>query len=597
MGAYFGGLSAILRIFTLTFAVFVFFAAQSPSVLAQCGFNSIGDYTCAQPLGGGGGGTGTTTSGAGFNGADLLVNQILPNMPAGSCPSAAALQSVLSSLPQSIRNAVSPQVMTGLASGNCNNLDNLVANLQIIGNGISTIPDDPCGAGGGGNGDNFGDAIGAFIMNTLGASLSFNIGPISIDFGQQTSSACDCVSGSGGGTGGSGASCQTPITDRDALRDQVLADVEQGEGRCLCVYDDTGGCGATSDQGGNATIGVGHLITDGDPWTYGDCLTDAEVQTLFEQDVDERLDVTYQQMAQLGLNCEEFFIRLFNMVYQAGNSWNRTSWAGPAWQQMELGNYDEAADHLAGTYWATTQTPTRAAEFINALRDLDGGGGGGNTNCSSLGGSLFGNLFGGGGGGTPPDVDPLGIWCPDANARADATDASLPGTYRLSATSPADRIAESAMLSVGATTADDPNTFSQRSGPGGLGCALGVSRILACAGYPEVMSLATNDIYSVLMNHPCWDDIDYGTISAGELQPGDVLVTRTLGVPDGAGHTGIYVGEGNIISNGSGGYAGGDGPAGGTIQQNYDVDRWNARVVSRAPNPVDSVVLRRRDGC
>ncbi|MFN3701434.1 MAG: NlpC/P60 family protein [Alphaproteobacteria bacterium] len=180
-------------------------------------------------------------------------------------------------------------------------------------------------------------------------------------------------------------------------------------------------------------------------------------------------------------------------------------------------------------------------------------------------------MSGGGAVGTPPDVDPLGKWCPDARAAAYATDPTLPGTYNITATDNPSRVAESAAFSVGATTADMSVTNNGR-----LGCALAVSRILACAGLPVGIHTMTTDLDRALRNDPCWTAIGQGRHhDVSELQPGDVLMTPTVfrnGQRVATGHTGIYVGNDQIIENSS---------SQGAVASWRNVATWNQQVANR----------------
>jgi hypothetical protein len=202
---------------------------------------------------------------------------------------------------------------------------------------------------------------------------------------------------------------------------------------------------------------------------------------------------------------------------------------------------------------------------------------------------LIGNICGGaGGGGTPgetPDVDPLGKWCPDARAADYATDSSLPGTYNLTATDPRSRIAEAAALSVGATTRDVEATANGRRG-----CALAVSRILLCAGYPLLpgeIYLRTTEQDQALAADSCYERLFEGqNLDHTQLQPGDILMTPTIIGTSVVGHVGIYYGDNQIIDNIS---------DDGAVGQGKSVEGWNQGVVSR--NQSQSSVYRRRDSC
>lgn len=171
-------------------------------------------------------------------------------------------------------------------------------------------------------------------------------------------------------------------------------------------------------------------------------------------------------------------------------------------------------------------------------------------------------------------------------------------------------IAQCAYDELGVSTAepkgDEAAWYSDLTQDGALGCALAVSRILNCSGYSVGTHVSTVALDKALINDPCYEEIDSGYITAEDamgLQPGDVLVTRK---GNRAGHTGVYVGNGKIISNASDGFNGSDP---GTVQQNYTVTDWNGEeksggggckkgvkgVICR--NPSHSAVYRRKDDC
>lgn len=168
-----------------------------------------------------------------------------------------------------------------------------------------------------------------------------------------------------------------------------------------------------------------------------------------------------------------------------------------------------------------------------------------------------------GGGGTGPDGD----WCEGGVTGSTA----------------GERIASGATNSVGASTADIEGTEG-----GSLGCAIAVSNILECSCGSVGSHLSTVSLYEALESDPCYEMIDTGSIDDADLQPGDVLVTQR---GSSAGHTGIYVGDGNIVSNSSGGF---NGSEPGTVQQNYNTSSWSG-VTNR--NPEGSAVFRNICDC
>ncbi len=156
-----------------------------------------------------------------------------------------------------------------------------------------------------------------------------------------------------------------------------------------------------------------------------------------------------------------------------------------------------------------------------------------------------------------------------------------------------ERIAQAALGLVDYKTSDLAGTEG-----GALGCARGVSVILEKAGYPITVGSnnftnSTIVLYDTLNADPCYEIVDQGHIDSSEamnLQRGDVFVTKKA---TNYGHTGIYVGDGRVVSNTSSGFTGTvtDPTKKGTIQNNYSITSWNSGVISR--NPSGSAVFRR----
>lgn len=136
-------------------------------------------------------------------------------------------------------------------------------------------------------------------------------------------------------------------------------------------------------------------------------------------------------------------------------------------------------------------------------------------------------------------------------------------------------IANSAQNMIGQSTADISGTDG-----GKLGCAAAVSMIFKNATGQDIlpgrsMVLGTGELYSGLSN-----DSRFVRVNMADAQPGDIVVTARNDATGRAGHTGVVMAGGNIISNSSSGF---QGSAGGTIQQNYSVAGW-ASVTARNPN-------------
>ena len=143
-------------------------------------------------------------------------------------------------------------------------------------------------------------------------------------------------------------------------------------------------------------------------------------------------------------------------------------------------------------------------------------------------------------------------------------------------------LANSAKNLIGTSTANLAGTDG-----GNLGCAAAVSLMFKKATGQDIVPgqtvvTGTTQLYSHMSKSS-----DYVEVPIDQMQPGDILVTPRNFQTGKAGHTGIYVGDGRIVSNSSSGFMGSER---GTIQNNYNVDSWKKGVVSR--NPGGSGVFR-----
>ena len=135
-----------------------------------------------------------------------------------------------------------------------------------------------------------------------------------------------------------------------------------------------------------------------------------------------------------------------------------------------------------------------------------------------------------------------------------------------------DSIAAAANMSVGKlSTKDTPGTEG-----GKVGCADAVCRIFKQATGEEIVpggTLSTSEMSSSLQN-----DSRFVKVPLDEATKGDIVLT-----PRGktAGHTGIVVDGGQIVSNSSSGFKGGEP---GTVAKNYSVDSWIKSIAPRNPS-------------
>ena len=115
---------------------------------------------------------------------------------------------------------------------------------------------------------------------------------------------------------------------------------------------------------------------------------------------------------------------------------------------------------------------------------------------------------------------------------------------------------------------------------GRLGCAAAVSLIFYRAtGYAitdssKLIELSTSKLWNTFSTSSNWKKISNWK---SDYKPGDFIITARGSQ---AGHVGVVVDNGNIISNSSGGFAG-DNP--GQIEQNYTIKGWE-KVAARNPD-------------
>jgi hypothetical protein len=158
------------------------------------------------------------------------------------------------------------------------------------------------------------------------------------------------------------------------------------------------------------------------------------------------------------------------------------------------------------------------------------------------------------------------------------SDKSDSGKFEQPSSGPVGNIVNSAYANLNVPTRKIPGT-----GGGNLGCAAAVSLIFYRAtGYSitgnGAITLGTSSIYSNLTKEsekpsPVWKKIT----NWKEAQPGDIIVTARGSK---AGHTGVVVDGGNIISNSSGGFK---GDKKGQIELNYNLNSWD-NVAARNPS-------------
>lgn len=179
-------------------------------------------------------------------------------------------------------------------------------------------------------------------------------------------------SGTGNGSFTAQAQCKNQqaynCTTQGGVGPQTLADTQQliaaREGNKTCAYQDTNG---------KWTIGIGHLIVPGDGFGPGTCLSQSQVDTLFQQDSQKYYNAAVAQAQQYGVNDSCFVTFLTSLNYQWGTGWQTYDNGNPARDalrqmdaQMKAGNWCGAlATHMGNQgFW---QYCIRALDMATAL--------------------------------------------------------------------------------------------------------------------------------------------------------------------------------------------------------------------------------------
>lgn len=159
--------------------------------------------------------------------------------------------------------------------------------------------------------------------------------------------------------------------------EKVRAIIRSEEGYSNKAYEDTEG---------KLTVGIGHLVTDESVFTeqdhaglpdnnrtleVGDMVTNACVERLLTEDVNEALNAAILQAHEIGRFNENFVIALASINFQLGVNWTQ-EWP-KAYEHMKAGNFADAMVEMTFnndgndlSRWAQ-QTPARFRGFLEAL--------------------------------------------------------------------------------------------------------------------------------------------------------------------------------------------------------------------------------------
>ena len=127
------------------------------------------------------------------------------------------------------------------------------------------------------------------------------------------------------------------------------------EGRRNDVYKDSLGV---------LTVGIGHKVTAADGLRFGQRITDAQIDALFETDIAQAFAAAKSQALELRKYNADMIAALTSVNFQLGIYW-RSKFSG-TWNDLKNDNLQGAVRRLQNSAWRS-QTPARVADFVAAL--------------------------------------------------------------------------------------------------------------------------------------------------------------------------------------------------------------------------------------
>ncbi len=152
-------------------------------------------------------------------------------------------------------------------------------------------------------------------------------------------------------------SAQAPTTD-DAIFNAVSQYLRQPtvEGYRNDVYRDTRGF---------LTVGIGHKVLTSDRLSFGQRISDAEVERLFRKDANSAIAAAKSQARELNKYNMDMIVALASVNFQLGTGW-RSDFKN-TWNLIKAGQKTAAIQNLKSSLWAR-QTPDRVLAFTQALQ-------------------------------------------------------------------------------------------------------------------------------------------------------------------------------------------------------------------------------------
>lgn len=144
--------------------------------------------------------------------------------------------------------------------------------------------------------------------------------------------------------------------ERDAFKTHIVPE----EGDRNVVYVDTTG---------NATVGIGHKVTESDGLRPGDRITDAQKEAFWRADADKALRAARAQMRAAGITDQSFLLPLASVNFQLGPGWKDKF--VKTWSLISARRYGAAAREAEDSKWFREDTPDRVRAFQAALTRLE----------------------------------------------------------------------------------------------------------------------------------------------------------------------------------------------------------------------------------
>lgn len=142
------------------------------------------------------------------------------------------------------------------------------------------------------------------------------------------------------------------------MYDHIKEEIIKHEGKINKIY---------KDHLGNATFGVGHLVLPTDNLEEGVEYDDTTIMEYFERDFDQALHDARSFIKEESINPVAFGC-VINMAYQLGLP--RLLKFKNFQYHLNKNDYVSASEEMLNSVWAKKQTPNRANELAETMRDV-----------------------------------------------------------------------------------------------------------------------------------------------------------------------------------------------------------------------------------